>query len=70
VNNRFEEKRGNGKYSSQLLLIATCVGCCDDPTVKSYLIKLQFILKIPQSYVFNMDGGIVHWKSVEASGIL
>jgi len=49
VKNSFEEKRGRGKYSSQLLPIATCVGCFDDPTVKPYLIELQFLLKIPHS---------------------
>ena len=46
VKHRFDEKRGRDKYSSQLLLIATYVGCFDDPTVKPYLIKLKFLLKI------------------------
>jgi len=63
-------KRERGKHNSQLLPLATCVGYFEDPTVKPCLIELQFLLKIPHSYFFNLDGGIVYWRSVEASGIL
>jgi len=70
VSNHFEEERERGKHNLQLLPIATCVGCFEDPTVKPYLIELQFLLKIPHSYFFNLDGGIVYCSSVEASGIL
>jgi len=66
VNNRFEEKRERGKYSSQVLSITTCVGCFEDPTVKPCLIELQFLLKIPHSYFFNLDDGIIYLRSVEA----
>jgi len=45
MNSRFKEKRGRGKYSSQLLSITTSVGCFEDLTVKSYLIKLETNLK-------------------------
>jgi len=66
------KKRERGK--SQLLPIATCVGCFEDPTVKPCLIELQFLLKIPlkipHSYFFNSDDVIVYWRSVEVSEIL
>jgi len=68
VSNRFEEKRERG--NSQLIPIATCVGCLEDPTVKPCLIELQFLLKISHSYFFNLNGVIVYWRSVEVSGIL
>jgi len=54
----------------QLLSIATYVGSFKDATVKPCLIELQLLLMIPHSYFFNLDGGIVYWKSVEASEIL
>ena len=68
VSNSFEEKRERG--NSQLLPIATCVGCFEDPTVKPCLIELKFLLKIPHSYFFNLDGVIVYWRPVKVLGIL
>ena len=56
--------------NSQLLPIATCVGCFEDQMVKPCLIELQFLLNIPHSYFFNLDSVIVYWRSVEVSGIL
>jgi len=70
VNNRFEKKRMRGKHSSQLFPIVTCVGCFEDPMVKLCLIELQFLLEISHSHFFNLDDGIVCWRSVEASGFL
>ena len=61
-----KRERGN----SQLLPIATCVGCFEDPIVKPCLIELQFLLKIPHSYFFNLNDVIVYCRSVEVSGIL
>ena len=61
-----KRERGN----SQLLLIATCVGCFEDSTVKPCLIKLQFLMKIPYSYFFNLNDVIVYWRSVEVLEIL
>jgi len=65
-----EKMLWRGRGNLQLLPIATCVGCFENPTVKPCLIELQFWLKIPHSYFFNLDGVIVYWKSVELSGIL
>jgi len=61
-----KRERGN----SQLFPIAICVGCFKDLTVKLCLIELKFLLKIPHSYFFNLDGVIIYWKFVEVSGIL
>jgi len=60
VSNRFEEERERDKHNSQLLPIATCIGYFEDPKVKPSLIELQFLLEIPYSYFFNLDGGIVY----------
>jgi len=62
------KRRGRG--NSQLLPITTYVGCFENLTVKLCLIELQFLLKIPHSYFFNLDGMIVYLRSVELSGIL
>jgi len=70
VNNYFKEKSRRGKYSSQLLPIATCVCCFKDPTVKPCLIDLQFLLNIPHSYFSNLDGGIIYLRYVEPLVIL
>jgi len=57
--NHFEEKRE--RYTQfTVTSYSNYVGYFEDPRVKICLFELQFLLKIPHSYLFNLDGGIVY----------